>query len=46
MQSIGWELVASTNHIDNCLAGSESEYDFQGDGWEVRGLVSTLKFGS
>ena len=34
MQSIGWEPMASTNRIDNCLAGSESEYDFQGDGWE------------
>ena len=26
--------MASTNRTDNCLAGSESEYDFQGDGWE------------
>ena len=33
-QSIGWEPVASTNHTDNCLVGSESEYDYQRDGWE------------
>jgi hypothetical protein len=26
--------VASTNRTDNCLAGSESEYDYQGDGLE------------
>ena len=33
-QSIGWEPVASTNHTNNCLIGSEPEYDHQGDGWE------------
>jgi hypothetical protein len=27
-QSIGWELVASTNHTDNCSAGDEPEYDY------------------
>ena len=26
--------MANKNRTDNCLAGSESEYDFQGDGWE------------
>ena len=34
MQSIGWEPVASTNRIDNCLVGFEPEYNYQGDGWE------------
>ena len=33
-QSIGWEPLASTNRTDNCLIGSEPEYDYQGDGWE------------
>jgi hypothetical protein len=33
MQSIGWEPMASTNHTDNCLVGSESKYDNQGVGW-------------
>ena len=31
-QSIGWEPVASTNHTNNCLTGSEPKYDYQGDG--------------
>ena len=26
--------MTSTNCTDNCLTGSESEYDYQGDGWE------------
>jgi hypothetical protein len=34
MQSIGWEPVASTNYTDNCLIGSELEYDYQGYGWK------------
>jgi hypothetical protein len=27
-QSIGWEPAASTNRTDNCLVGSEPEYDY------------------
>jgi hypothetical protein len=34
MQGIGWEPVASTNHTERFLAGSETEYDYEGDGWE------------
>jgi hypothetical protein len=33
-QSIEWEPVASTNHTKNYLAGSETKYDYKGDGWE------------
>ena len=38
--------VASTNRIDNCLAGHESEYDYQGGDWEDSRSCASLEFGS
>ena len=37
--------MASTNRTDNCLVGPESEYDYQGDGWEDYRSCPSLKFG-
>ena len=30
--------MASINRTDNCLTGSDPEYDYQGDGWEAVGI--------